>query len=174
MQGNLQVRLSDIPVEGIIINDTIPLETLNARMNEGPGNDVQFLAPPTVSLTISPRKGSAELSGTVTATYRQNCPRCLEVIDHPISQELNIILKAKELRPGTDRKLSAEEWDDDIGIIYFDGEHIDLEDIVQETLILAIDPLGAPHDGCSPMEWKDDPEEEKNTLGKLFQKVGLN
>lgn len=174
MQGNLQVRLSDIPQEGIKINDTIPLETLNARMNEGPGNDVTFLAPPSVSLTISPQKGSAELTGTITTTYRQSCPRCLEMIEHSISQEVNILLKAKESHPGRDRKLSAEEWDDDIGIIYFDGEHIDLEDILQETLILAIDPLGAPHDGCTSMEWKDDLDEEKNTLGKLFQKVGLN
>ncbi len=174
----MKIRLTDIPPEGLNVNDTLSLENLNTRMDEAPENDIHFLTAPQVSFKIKKEKGGAELQGKVSSTYRQVCPKCTEEVDHEISSELSLILKPKNSQPGRDRQTSKEEWNDDIGIVYFDGEHIDLEDVIQETLILQLSPYGMPHKGCKSIidstPADDDPRGTKTNLGKLLKDAGVH
>lgn len=81
----------------------------------------------------------AETRGSVNARYRQPCSRCIEGIERDIAIEANLIFKAKPAdlanRPPGEED---EDYIDDVGISYFEGEHIDLESILQETLILSL------------------------------------
>ena len=170
----MKVRLTDIPSEGLNIKDTIPLSALNDRMDEGPGNDIHFLTDPQVELSVTPQKGGFEILGSIGSRYRQPCARCLEEVEHPIDIDLNLFLKPKDL--ATPRSNKEEALDnDDIGIHYFTGEHIDLEDLIQETLILSLNPFNSDHQDCPGLELisKEEEEGSKNTLKDLFKRAGI-
>ncbi len=175
------IRITDIPSRGLEVADHLDCEALNARMNEAPENDIRFLTAPTFALRIKPEIAGAELRGSIEASYEQPCGRCLQLIERTIRQDLLITLKAKSHRPGIDRATSSSEWDDDIGIVYFDGEQIDLEEILQESLILSINPFESEHPKCpGPPTHRghtsDDSSERKPTLGDLLKdlKVGTD
>ena len=170
----ITIRITDIPSRGLEVADHLQLTALNSRMNEAPDNDVEFLSPPRFSIRIKPELAGAELQGTIKAHYKQPCGRCLQPIEREISQQLSIVLKEKSKRPGIDRATSSSEWDDDIGIVYFDGEQIDLEEILQESLILSINPFENGHSDCLGIPSYDDNNPDsisdvKPTFGDLLK-----
>ena len=94
--------------------------------------------------------------------------------------EANFILKPK---PERQAYLFEDDVDmEDAGIIFFEGEHIDLEDVLQETLILALSPFLLPErdkDGkcvrcgeTTPIKYSID-STSKRSLGDLLQKAGV-
>jgi uncharacterized metal-binding protein YceD (DUF177 family) len=170
----ITIRLSDIPAQGIEITEVLSLELINNRMNEAPGNDIHFTDPPSFQLKIAPNKGGLILAGTLGAKYSQPCGRCLETVTREISSTLKLTLKPKNERPGVDRETLKEEWLDGVGIVYFHGEHIDLEDILQENLILAISPFNNEHDGCMGFnvpETDDSPNSNNTKLSALLNEA---
>lgn len=172
----IRIKVTDIPTRGLSIEDSLPLDHLNKRMNEAPDNDVTFIESVQFSIHIKPEIAGAELKGHIQAKYEQPCGICLKEIVRELDQELSLTLKAKTLRPGVDRATSSEEWEDDIGIVYFDGEHIDLEEILQETLILGISPFNNNHPNCTGLpEGAPQPEQEKKvTLGDLLKNARMH
>ncbi|MCI5065595.1 DUF177 domain-containing protein [bacterium] len=167
----IEIRVTDIPSRGLEISDRLSLSALNARMAEAPDNDVIFTEEPRFSIKITPEIAGAEVKGQISTAYQQPCGVCLEPLREELSQELQITLKAKSGRPGVDRATSATEWEDDIGIIYFNGEHIDLEEILQENLILAINPFSPREHNCPgiPAEHQESTEQKNPTLGDLIK-----
>lgn len=172
----VKVRITDIPSHGLQIKDELSLTELNNRMNEAEDNDVKFTESPKFAITIKPEVAGAELTGNITAKYIQPCGICLEEVTHEVSEPLSLTLKAKTKRPGIDRPTSSDEWEDGVGIIYFDGEHIDLEEILQETIILKVNPYDSQHKGCPGLaeEATDKDNEKKTTLGDLIKNARVN
>ena len=170
----MKIRLSDLPLTGANITSELPLENLNARMNEAKGNDIVFLKAPVIDIRLRPEKGAIELTGLIQSQYRQPCSRCLEEVETDISTNLQVTLKAKPSRPGVDRLTTSTEWADGIGIVYYDGEHIDLEDIIQESLILGLSPFGPEHPSCKGPPALEGEKEEKPTLGDLLKRAGIH
>ncbi len=132
----MKVRISDLPAQGLQISDTISVANLNKRMQEGRNNDIIFLNDPQVDIIVTPRIGGAEVSGRVNALYKQPCALCAEELE----QKLNVTVEV-ELKP---RQVGAEELDDDVGILIYTGEHVDLEAYLQEALILKLTPYLQP------------------------------
>jgi hypothetical protein len=136
----MRVRLSDIRPEGIIIKDTIPLEPLNARMCIGDENDVTFTEAPEVALKIRSCGGTAcEAMGLLKARYKQPCGLCAEEVAMAMEIDAHFMLKQKlgDVNPIVD-------YEDDRGVVTYEGEHVDLEDVIQETLILKLTPYFIP------------------------------
>lgn len=178
----MKIRISDIPHTGLKVNDTLPLEALNARMAQGRLGDIVFTEAPKVDLTISHIENGAETKGTVSTKYRRQCARCLEDLDRSLTIEANFTLHQK---PAADEieKNEVEFFADDVGITYFEGENIDLEDLIQEALILPLTLYWAPEcdakGNCSvcginrsKFESRDEPT--GTNLGNLMKKAGLN
>lgn len=173
----MKIRVTDLPPSGATIESDLSVENLNARMNEAKGNDIRFLSAPQLSLHLRPEKGGVEVRGTVDSSYAQPCSRCLEEVRTPLHSDIQLTLKPKQSRPGVDRMTTSAEWADDVGIVYFDGEHIDLEDVIQECLILSLSPFGPEHDNCLgvPKHRSDNQSEEKpTTLSDLLKRAGVN
>ncbi|MDC0358498.1 DUF177 domain-containing protein [Oligoflexia bacterium] len=170
------IRLTDIPHDGLKINDTISLSALNTRMTEGRNNDIEFVEAPSVTVTVFTRKNGAEVAGVVRSKYIQPCPRCLEPTPCSLEKDFNLILKQKpKANPRQSSATEEESWVDDVGITYFTGEHIDLEELVQETLILSISPFGLEHEGCKGFAGKAESEADQfdNTLAKRLKEAGI-
>lgn len=135
----MKIRISDITHDGLTVEDTISLANLNTRMREGSDHGIEFITPPLVNIVVFKTPQGAETRGKVTSRYRQPCSLCVEGVERDIEVETNFIFKAKPAdlanRPEGEED---EDYIDDVGISYFEGEHIELESIVQETLILSL------------------------------------
>lgn len=133
----MKIRIDSITADrGMDIDETIPVDALNARMNEAVDNDITFLRDPHVRLHISKRVQGADISGHVHCSYKQPCSRCAETIEIPINVPLNLILKHADQQP--------RHESEDIGLLLYEGEHVDLEEIIQEHLILKLSPYLLP------------------------------
>ena len=168
----MKVRLSDIPADGLTFKDTLPLDAINARMDEGQGNDIYFKSAPQVEVTVYKSRKGSEIKGWVRATCLQPCGRCLVKIENELKVSADFILKPSD----------EKSPNDDLGVVYYEGEHIDLEDILQETLILALDPYMQPDTDengkcklCNKnvLEEFSDREKDSNSLGKLLKDAGV-
>ena len=131
----MKIRLTDIPKTGLPVTDTLPCQTLNERISSGSDHGIVFTEDLQVSLTVTKSTTGAETKGTVKSRYRQPCSRCAEGLERALELKTNYVLQP---RPDLQKGLEAEEYEDDVGITYYDGEHIDLEDLIQETIILSL------------------------------------
>lgn len=139
----MKVRIKDIPAEGLKVTDNLPLDELNARMNEGSSTEFTFLKPPAVRLLISKVGESAEVEGEVSAEYSQGCSLCLESLPRIASVPISFQLRQRRGERGEE---------DDIGMIYYDGDSVDLREVVEECLILSLSLFWHPEfngDSCS-------------------------
>lgn len=143
-------------------------------MSEAPDNEIVFLSEPVLDLIVHKQVQGAEVTGSVTTSYRQPCGRCGDELDQPLRFTLRLELK----RPHSP---DENEYEDDVGIHVFDGEHIDLEDIIQEHIILQLSPILLPpctaKGACSLCDRAQNnaAPTEKNTvlLGDLLKLKGI-
>ena len=169
----MKIRISTIAPQGLKVKDKLPLDALNARMQEGSGNNILFTAAPEVELTMFRTGNGAESKGTIKTAYRQPCSRCMDEIERTVELPANFLLAP---RPAD----KDESYEDDVGISYYEGDHVDLEDLIQETLILSLDQFWHPpvdESGCCQhchrnfnAELKNEPEKPA-TLGALLEQA---
>jgi uncharacterized protein len=107
------------------------------ELNELPLNDpeVKLVEPGNVSGRIRRAGTEVELQGVLSARLETVCGRCLRQVQLPISTEF------------TERFVQAVSWGaeeqhelspEDLNVAVFDGEAIDLDDLVREELLLAL------------------------------------
>ena len=130
----MRVRVSSIPPDGLHIKDALPLDALNERMKLGSADATRFVSPPSVDITVKPTGNGAVLSGRLAAKYKQPCSLC----DEGIERELQIPVKYLLLEQ------TGDDAEDDIGTIFYTGDVVDLEDVLQEALIVKLFPYWHP------------------------------
>lgn len=126
---SMRVRISDISPKGLEVKGEIPLVPLNDRMKAGENQEIIFSCAPIADLMIFGNSSGAELTGTISAKYKQACSLCLDVKERSVNIKTKFHLKEK-----TDPK--AE--DDDIGIVYYENDLLELDPILEEALILSL------------------------------------
>ena len=173
------IRVTDIPASGLKINETMDLAALNSRLQEGSATDIRFSSAPEVSLLIHRTPSGAQVSGSVKAKLIQPCSRCIKEIEREIEVETNYTLQ--QLSPRSNPL--TEDQDQDIGLVYFDGEHVELDSTLQESLILGLNiywhpPLNGDGSckqcGMAKPDTLLSAEPPANKLSELFKKAGIN
>lgn len=170
----MKIRVSDLTSRGLKLSEKMDLTALNSRMSEGKGNEIVFLTAPDVELDLRPVIGGTSLSGKLKTSYQQPCARCSKDLEYPLDLELNYLLKPL--------KNQSESDADDESVVFYEGEQFDLEDLLQECIILALDPFQSPpclnNGDCSLCgfnlnKYCDDSEPENNSanLGDLLKKA---
>jgi len=144
----MRILVTTIPFSGMKIDAPISLEALNNRLQEGSYEDsVTFLEAPFADLTFTRTHGGVMVKGIISGRCRQECATCSDPIAHEIVAPIDWILQTDSDRAGQDDEL------DDPGVIVYQGEHVELEDHLQEALILQISPFWHPpreaHERCS-------------------------
>jgi uncharacterized metal-binding protein YceD (DUF177 family) len=131
----MKIRLSDIPKTGLPVTETLPRQILNERISGGSDHGIVFTEDLHVNLIVTKSTSGAETKGSVTSRYLQPCSRCAEGLERALELKTNYILQP---RPEVIKGNEEEQYEDDVGITYYDGEHIDLDDLIQETIILSL------------------------------------
>ena len=142
----MKVRISDLTHSGLEISESMSLEALNERMSAARGNDIVFTQAPKVQISITKMEGGAEVSGEVTSRYTQPCSRCADDIDRDHKVSLHLLLQEAGVKaPVTgEREEDVENSLDDVGLTFFEGDSIELDELIQEQMILSLDSVYRP------------------------------
>jgi uncharacterized protein len=94
-----------------------------------------LLVPPTVSGEFRQKLRRVDVSGKLSARLQLECDRCLKPVELPVYSRFKLeYVTAADYREQQAVELSEEDLD----VTVFDGETIDVDDLVTEELLLAI------------------------------------
>jgi uncharacterized protein len=99
----------------------------------------EFLTPIKAALRAQQIGDIVELEGNIATTVRLDCGRCLQSFEMPIESEFALTYCQGEPDPENngpnleELELTAE----DMGLIHYQGEEINLENEIQEQVVLA-------------------------------------
>jgi DUF177 domain-containing protein len=105
----------------------IVLDEENARLTEAPQ----------IQGRLNRSGHEVRLEGTITARAEVDCDRCLKALSVPVATEFDVTYV-----PAADyySDARAELQEEDLRLSVFDGEAIDLDELVREQVLLAMPP----------------------------------
>ena len=106
---------------------------------------VELAAAPRVSGLITRREPKVVVEGQFTAVAQVECDRCLRAVQFPVSSEFRVEYVTAEVYKGLK---SAELAEEDLVLSVFDGEAIDVDEIVREQLLLAVPSHAICQESC--------------------------
>lgn len=100
---------------------------------------------PTVSGRISRSEDKVVVKGDFAAIVKVECDRCLQPVDLPIGGDFRVeYVTAETYKSFESAELAVEE----LALSIFDGEFIDVDDLVREQLLLAIPTYAVCREEC--------------------------
>lgn len=103
------------------------------------GDESRLVGRPVLDLKAARDGDRIKLAGTVKATVEIECDRCLTPLSVPVDQSFDL-LYVPPTRPGTAHD-EKELGEDDLSVSFYQGQTIDLDDLVREQIELAL-PMG--------------------------------
>jgi uncharacterized protein len=96
---------------------------------------VRLLEAPAVSGNVRQHGNRVRVSGRVIARAQVECDRCLKLVELPIDSQFKLeYVTAEDYRAQQIVELTEEDLD----LSVFDGEAIDIDELVKEELLLAV------------------------------------
>jgi uncharacterized protein len=134
----MRIRIDDIKDEGLTLDFAEEATAFPELAEVSAAGDCEFTAPVKTRLRAFQVRGMVEVEGQVETTLRQSCSRCLEEYEETLSAPFALTytreLPEVEEDSGDEVEISAEE----MGLILFEGEEIDLREAVQEQVIMGL------------------------------------
>jgi len=96
---------------------------------------VRLIVPPSISGQIRRNGGRAKIAGKIAAHLQLECDRCLNLIDFPVASRFDLEYVTRE---DYQAQQAIELTEDDLDLSLFDGEVIDIDELVREELLLAV------------------------------------
>jgi DUF177 domain-containing protein len=91
---------------------------------------------PEVSVRASRSGHQVRLRGTITAEAEVDCDRCLNSVSVPIETSFDVVyVPESDYETGAE---AAELQEEDMGLSIFDGNAIDVDELVREQVLLAM------------------------------------
>jgi uncharacterized metal-binding protein YceD (DUF177 family) len=156
----MRILVTSIPFSGMKIDAHISKDALNERLREGSrDNLVQFEADPLVDITLQRTHGGVMVKGIASGSCKQDCSSCGDLVPHETVAQIDWVLQSASDRAAPDDEI------DDPAVIFYESEHVDLEEPIQEVLILSLSPFWHPprdkserctycKRDCSERSWK--------------------
>lgn len=103
------------------------------------GDESRLVGRPALDLKATRDGDRITLTGRVKAAVEIECDRCLSPLSVPVDQSFDL-LYAPPTRPGSAHD-EKELGEDDLSVSFYQGQAIDLDDLVREQIELAL-PMG--------------------------------
>jgi uncharacterized metal-binding protein YceD (DUF177 family) len=131
----MKIRVNSLSPAGNTLEQPLSASAINKRMSEAAENDIFFTSDPLVKVTLTQIISGAEASGTIKANFRQPCSRCMEEKERFLEVPFRLTIRRRPANVADDQ---------DIGVLYYEGDQADLREYLEDTLILEISPFWAP------------------------------
>src|SRR4051812_39451109 len=93
----------------------------------------RLISPPEVSGRVSRSGHEVRLRGKINTVAEVDCDRCLKSVSVPVETGFDVTyVPAEDYRTGA----AAELQEEDLGLSVFDGETIDIDELVREQVLL--------------------------------------
>jgi uncharacterized protein len=96
---------------------------------------VRLINPPSVSGDVLPKGRRVHVGGQLSARVRVDCDRCLKPVEIPVDSRFKLEYVTAE---DYEAQQAAELTEEDLDLSIFDGEVIDIDELVTEELSLAV------------------------------------
>ena len=109
--------------------------------NYGPGElelneeRLRLVAPARVSGRIQRSDSKVTVSGEINAELQLDCDRCLKTFTIPVANVFTVEYVTPDVYQASQ---AAELLDEDLSLSVFDGEVVDIDEIVREQLLLSL------------------------------------
>jgi uncharacterized protein len=123
-QGDLELEFKEDAKNFAVLSDLI-------RESE-----IRFASPVEIRLKAFLRNRLVEVEGRLRTSIRQNCSRCLKDFDSEL--QTDFVLTYTNETPDTDELKETELQAEELGLIHFSGDEIDLQDGVREQIVMAV------------------------------------
>ena len=135
----MYLRIENIKEEGLALDfkeKPGDFPVLSEMIDQG---ECKFVTPINTVLAASRIDEMIRVNGNVTTQVRLSCGRCLQEYETPLKSrfDLTYVNRIPEIQTDEEQdevEISVEE----MGLIYFEGEEINLKDGIQEQVILAL------------------------------------
>jgi uncharacterized protein len=98
-------------------------------------NRVHLAQPATVSGRVTQSKSQIIVKGQIGALVQVECDRCLRFVEVPVETRFSL----EYVTPQTyEANPAAELKEDEMGLSVFDGEALDIDDLVGEQIMLSL------------------------------------
>jgi len=143
------ISVDEIQEAGLILDLEEPLATFPVLAEVAESDFCRFVGPVTVQVRAFQAHEMVEVEGQASVQVILTCSRCLKDFESSLSAQFALTycrqlpeIEVEDDEEGTE--LSAE----DMGLILFDGQEIDLTEGVQEQLVMALPFRPVCDEGC--------------------------
>jgi uncharacterized protein len=135
----LRIRIADIRDDGLTLDLIEGVESFPVLRELQEKGEAVFTQPVTIHLRAILVSGMVEISGQVVTHVEVACSRCLNPAEVLVDStfDLTYTEELPELEDEGDDD-GVEITAEDMGLILYDGEEIDLREAIQEQVILAL------------------------------------
>ncbi len=129
----MKLLLQDIDESTQRVTYEEPTALLNARLVHGGVRDYELLGNAAVDAQYYRSGAEIFLWGTVLSRVIGHCARCLESYTFDLRKDFSLVLVPQERLPAR-----MELTEEDLDLVYYQGDEIDLSPLVDEQIILAL------------------------------------
>ncbi len=145
----MRFRIDTIKEGGLQLDSTIPWEELPILAEIAASGDCQFLQGVRVQARAQLVGDLVEVAGEVDTSGRFQCGGCLQDYEAPLRTRFELtyarqLPKIEEVDSGDEVETTAE----DLGIILFQGDEVELDEAVQEQIVMILPVRRRCQDNC--------------------------
>ena len=140
MKGSTMLRLhiDHIPENGLDFESEEPPKSFPVLSEMTDAGECEFTSPIITALRVIPIDDMIEVEGTINTTIRLPCGRCLETFETALTSRFAITYLHREAGIEVDPDQKEVELSvDEMNLIYYQGEEINLRKAIQEQVIMA-------------------------------------
>ena len=135
----MRINIDDISDSGIGLTFAESAESFPLLLELSRSAECVFLMPLTIDLRIRRIGQMFEADGRFETRVRLSCSRCLADYETPLAADFNLSFSREQPESADPaRHAEIELGAEEVGLILFQGEEIDLRDPVQEEVLMAV------------------------------------
>lgn len=131
----MRIRVDEIPDSGRFLHFHWSEDRLRQFLPPDDPFDMELVRPVNVDLEIYKRPDHIRIVGTIQSTLRLVCHRCLKAFNWPFEEEVDVFL-IEEAKAPQDEETELEV--DELDFEFFDGEGIEIDQLVAEQIFLTL------------------------------------
>lgn len=131
----MRIRVDEIPEAGRTLRFHWDEERLRQFLPPDDPFNMHLLHPINVVLTVNRLPDHVRVTGHIEGSLEVTCHRCLRDFSYPLSEEVDIYL-VEEAKMPEDEDMEIE--DEELVYEFFDGEVIEVDQLIAEQVFLAL------------------------------------
>jgi uncharacterized protein len=134
----MEILIEQIGEDGLVVEFEKSAATFPVLAEMVANDECEFPLPIKIALRAFRVVDMIEIEGDIETSVRLPCSRCLQPFETPLKSRfaLTYMRRATDVIEDTEAPWEVELSAEDMGIVYFQGEKINLKDTIQEQVVM--------------------------------------